>query len=202
MFAVTVLGSLGELADAVERPDLAHQARGLADEVEAALKQHATAVHGTHGSISAYEVDGFGNQLFMDDANVPSLLALPYLGCVAVNDPTYQRTRRFVLSSDNPYFFKGRAGEGIGGPHVGLGMIWPLSIIMRGLTSTDENEILACLMTLKHTHAATGFMHESFNKDDPGQFTRAWFAWANTLFGELVLKVLTERPEVLKRAAP
>lgn len=202
MFAVTVLGSLGELADAVERADLVHEARGLADEVQRALKQHATAVHGTHGNISAYEVDGFGNRLFMDDANVPSLLALPYLGCVAVHDPTYQRTRRFVLSSDNPYFFQGRAGEGIGGPHVGLGMIWPLSIIMRGLTSTDENEILACLMTLKRTHAGTGFMHESFNKDDPSQFTRSWFAWANTLFGELVLKVLTEYPEALKRAAP
>jgi len=137
----------------------------------------------------------------MDDANVPSLLALPYLGCVSVSDPTYQSTRRFVLSRENPYFFKGRAAEGIGGPHVGLGMIWPLSIIMRGLTSTDENEILACLVTLKRTHAGTGFMHESFNQDDPTKFTRAWFAWANTMFGELVLKVLSSHPQVLARAA-
>jgi len=201
MFAVTVLRSLAELADAVQRADLAHQALSLADEVGSALKQRATAVQGTHGSISAYEVDGFRNRIFMDDANVPSLLALPYLGCVSVSDPTYQSTRRFVLSRENPYFFKGRAAEGIGGPHVGLGMIWPLSIIMRGLTSTDENEIFSCLMTLQRTHAGTGFMHESFNQDDPSKFTRAWFAWANTLFGEFVLKVLTEHPQVLRRAA-
>ena len=201
MFAVTVLRNLAELASVVHRADLAQEARGLADEVDGALKQHAFGVHGTHGSISAYEVDGFGNQVFMDDANVPSLLALPYLGCLASSDPTYQNTRRFVLSRENPYFFTGRAAEGIGGPHVGLGMIWPLSIIMRGLTSTDENEILACLVTLKRTHAGTGFMHESFNQDDPTKFTRAWFAWANTLFGELVLKVLSSHPQVLARAA-
>ena len=201
MFAVTVLGSLAELADAVDRADLAQEARGLGGEVDQALKQHATAVHGSYGSIYAYEVDGFGNQLFMDDANVPSLLALPYLGCARLSDPTYQSTRRFVLSGGNPYFFQGRAGEGIGGPHEGLGMIWPLSIIMRGLTSTDENEISACLVTLKRTHAGTGFMHESFHQDDPTKFTRAWFAWANTLFGELVLKVLAEHPQVLERRA-
>ena len=201
LFAVTVLRSLAELAGAVHQADLAHQALDLAFEVDRALKLHASAIHGTHGRIFAYEIDGFGNQLFMDDANVPSLLALPYLGCVAVSEPTYQNTRRFVLSSENPYFFQGRAAEGIGGPHVGLGMIWPLSITMRGLTSTDENEILSCLVTLKRTHAGTGFMHESFNQDDPGKFTRAWFAWANTMFGEFVLKVLVQHPQVLKRAA-
>ena len=193
---------MAELALAVGRADLAQEARGLAEDVDRALKQHATAAHGYDGSIYAYEVDGFGNQLFMDDANVPSLLALPYLGCAARSDPTYQRTRRFVLSGENPYFFQGRAGEGIGGPHEGLGMIWPLSIIMRGLTSSDENEIFACLVTLKRTHAGTGFMHESFNQDDASQFTRAWFAWANTLFGELVMKVLLEHPQVLERRAP
>jgi uncharacterized protein len=200
MFAVTVLRGLGELANAINRGDLAHEALGLADEVGNALKQHATAVH-ADANIYAYEVDGFGNQLFMDDANVPSLLALPYLGCVDAGDATYQNTRRFVLSADNPYFFKGKAAEGIGGPHVGLDMIWPLSIIMRGLTSSDAGEIASCLAMLMRTHAGTGFMHESFNKDDPTKFTRAWFAWANTLFGEFVLKTLSQYPQVLKRVA-
>jgi meiotically up-regulated gene 157 (Mug157) protein len=199
MFAVTALRSLAELASAIRNQDLAHEATMLADEVERALKLYATAVHGEHGKIYAYEVDGFGNQLFMDDANVPSLLSLPYLGCVAASESTYQNTRRFVLSDTNPYSFKGKAAEGIGGPHVGLDMIWPLSIIMRGLTSTDESEIGACLTTLMRTHAGTGFMHESFNKNDPRKFTRAWFAWANTLFGEFVLKVLQEHPQVLKQ---
>jgi len=201
MFAVTALRSLAELSNGIRNQDLAREASLLADDIESALKTYATAAHGEHGQIYAYEVDGFGNQLFMDDANVPSLLSLPYLGCAAANDPIYQNTRRFVLSSSNPYFFKGKAAEGIGGPHVGLDMIWPLSIIMRGLTSSDEEEIGACLNSLMRTHAGTGFMHESFNKDDPSKFTRAWFAWANTLFGELVLKVLHEHPQVLRAVA-
>jgi uncharacterized protein len=201
MFAVTALRGLAELAKATGGTDLDDEASSLAEEVNRALKTHAIAVHGERGRIYAYEVDGFGNQLFMDDANVPSLLSLPYLGCVTASDPIYQNTRRFVLSGSNPYFFRGKAAEGIGGPHVGLDMIWPLSIIMRGLTSSEEGEIASCLRTLMRTHAGTGFMHESFNKDDPSKFTRAWFAWANTLFGEFVLKVLREHPRVLKYLA-
>jgi meiotically up-regulated gene 157 (Mug157) protein len=146
----------------------------------------------------AYEVDGFGNALLMDDANVPSLLSLPYLGCCGPEDPAYVRTRRLVLSEDNPYFFRGKAGEGIGGPHVGLRMIWPLGITMRALTSTSDAEIRGCLRTLRDTHAGTGFMHEAFHQDDPARFTRKWFAWANTLFGELVLKVRAERSAILR----
>jgi meiotically up-regulated gene 157 (Mug157) protein len=167
--------------------------------VETALDVYGKAHHPKHKSIYAYEVDGFGNQLFMDDANAPSLLSLPYFGCCAADDPTYSNTRALVLSEDNPYFFRGRAGEGIGGPHVGLNMIWPLGIIMRALTSRDDREVLACLRMLKTTHAGTGFMHESFERDDPKKFTRAWFAWANTLFGELVLKIHSERPRLLRQ---
>jgi uncharacterized protein len=199
MFAVTSLRGLADLSKATRHPDLASDASTLAEEVNQALHTQATAIHAEHGRIYAYEVDGFGNQLFMDDANVPSLLSLPYLGCVAASHPTYQNTRRFVLGSNNPYFFRGRAAEGIGGPHVGLNMIWPLSIIMRGLTSSQESEIVSCLGALIRTHAGTGFMHESFHKDDPSKFTRAWFAWANTLFGEFVLKVLHEHGPALKR---
>lgn len=87
------------------------------------------------GKVFAFEVDGFGSAYFMDDANIPSLLSLPYLGYVDKNDPIYKNTRKFVLSEYNPYFFKGEAGEGIGGPHVGPGYIWPMSIIMRVYTS-------------------------------------------------------------------
>ena len=133
----------------------------------------------------------------MDDANVPSLLAMPYLETCSADDPTYQATRGFVLSEGNPYFFRGSAAEGVGGPHIGQGMIWPMSIIMRALTSRDEHEQLECLRWLKTTHADTGFMHESFNKDDPRKFTRAWFAWANTLFGELILTLEKNAPGVL-----
>jgi meiotically up-regulated gene 157 (Mug157) protein len=143
-------------------------------------------------------VDGFGNVNLMDDANIPSLLALPYLGAVPLTDPVYRNTRKFVLSDSNPFFYQGKAASGTGGPHVGdPDMIWPLSIISRGLTSTDDEEIALCIQTLKNTHAGTGFMHESFNKNKPEQFTRPWFAWANTIFGELLWKVYQERPHLL-----
>lgn len=110
----------------------------------------------------------------MDDANVPSLLAMPYLGDVDINDPIYQNTRKFVWSEDNPYFFKGSAGEGIGGPHIGYDMVWPMSIMMKAFTSQNDQEIKECIEMLMKTDAGTGFMHESFHKNDPKNFTRAW----------------------------
>jgi meiotically up-regulated gene 157 (Mug157) protein len=134
----------------------------------------------------------------MDDANVPSLLALPYLGCIDSSDNLYRSTRQFILTTNNPWFFKGKVGEGIGGPHVGAEMIWPMSIIMRAMTSNDTGEIVKCLHVLKTTHANTGFMHETFHKDDASNYTRSWFAWANTLFGELIIKISKEHPEILK----
>ena len=192
-FAVTSLRKAAEiLAEVNHEAELAKECTDLAAEVEAALKQYAVNDHPKYGKIYAFEVDGFGNQLLMDDANVPSLLALPYLGDVDVNDPIYQNTRRFVWSEDNPYFFRGRAGEGIGGPHIGYDMIWPMSIMMKAFTSQDDAEIKWCMETLMKTDAGTGFMHESFHKDDPANFTRAWFAWQNTLFGELVIKLIDE----------
>ena len=169
---------------------MAGECRALADEVETALKENAVVYHPKFGNIYAFEVDGFGNSYLMDDANVPSLLALAYLGDVAPDNPVYRNTRRFVLSDSNPYFFKGTAGEGIGGPHIGYDMIWPMSIMMRAFTSTDDNEIRDCIVMLMNTDAGTGFMHESFHKDNPENFTRAWFAWQNTLFGELILKLI------------
>ena len=136
----------------------------------------------------------------MDDANIPSLLSLPYLGFVDRKDPRYLITRQRVLSSKNPYFFRGASGEGIGGPHVGYGYIWPMSIAMRALTSTEESEVEWCLELLKTTTNSTRFMHESFWKDDPARFTRPWFAWANSLFGELILMVAERYPHLIFKA--
>ena len=192
-FAVSSLKKAAEILNAVNRKtDLAKQCTDLSQEVETALKKYATYNHPQYGTIYAFEVDGFGNQLLMDDANVPSLLAMPYLGDMNIKDPIYQNTRRFVWSEDNPYFFKGKAGEGIGGPHIGYDMIWPMSIMMKAFTSQNDDEIKACLKMLMDTDAGTGFMHESFHKDNPAKFTRAWFAWQNTLFGELILKLVNE----------
>jgi len=195
-FAVSSLRKASEILTSVNKNNsLAEECTGLADEVETALKKYATFKHPEYGTIYAFEVDGYGNQLFMDDANVPSLLAMPYLGDVDVNDPVYQNTRKFVWSENNPYFFKGTAGEGIGGPHVShvsLNMIWPMSIMMKAFTSRDDQEIRACVKMLMDTDAGTGFMHESFYKDDAEKFTREWFAWQNTLFGELILKLIND----------
>ncbi len=192
-FAVTSLRKAAEILTAINnKPTLAKECTDLAFEVETALKKYATYNHPTYGTIYAFEVDGFGNHFLMDDANVPSLLAMPYLGDMDVNDPIYQNTRKFVWSEDNPYFFRGTAGEGIGGPHIGYDMVWPMSIMMKAFTSQSDKEIQGCIKMLLETDADTGFMHESFNKNDPKNFTREWFAWQNTLFGELILKLANE----------
>ena len=186
-------------AEVIQDADFDTECRALAEEVASAAAKCGKMRASNNEEFWAFEVDGFGNQLFMDDANIPGLLSLPYLGCCRQDDPTYQATRRRALSTSNPYFFKGSAAQGIGGPHAGLNMIWPMSIIMQALTSTEESEIRQCLRWLKTTHAGTGFMHESFDKDDPTRFTRAWFAWANSLFGELIIKLSQERPQLLQR---
>lgn len=191
--AVSSLRKAAEILSQVNRNDsLAGACTALADEVEAALKQYAVVEHPKYGKIYAFEVDGFGNQLLMDDANVPSLLAMAYLGDVKRDDPIYENTRRFVWSPDNPYFFRGAAGEGISGPHIGVEMIWPMSIMMRAFTSTDDQEIVDCIRQLMITDAGTGFMHEAFSRHDAANYTRSWFAWQNTLFGELILKLVNE----------
>ena len=175
-----------------QKDEKADECLALANEVETALKQYAIVDHPKYGKIYAFEVDGFGNRLLMDDANVPSLLGMGYLGDVPLDDPIYQNTRRFVWSEDNPWFFRGKAGEGIGGPHIGYDMVWPMSIMMKCFTSQDDDEIRWCMRTLLNTDAGTGFIHESFHKDDAKNYTRPWFAWQNTLFGELVLKLLAD----------
>lgn len=195
-FAVASLGQMAELIEASGHdfePDEIQQLKHL---IQAGLDRDAV-VNTTSGEIYAYEINGYGSHNLMDDANVPSLLSLGYLVPQMKHDSVYQNTRRFALSEKNPFFFKGKAAEGIGGPHAGIDRIWPLSIIMRGLTSHDENEITSCLGMLQSTHAGTGFIHESFNKDNAADFSRPWFAWANTLFGEFVWKVYRERPELL-----
>jgi uncharacterized protein len=197
LFAVTSLRQLAEMAHAILHDDaLANDASALAGEVAQALRQHAIATTPT-GTIWAYEVDGFGGQLLMDDANVPSLLGLPYLES-SPDAGLYARTRAFCWGERNPWFFRGSAGEGIGGPHEGDGMIWPMSQIIYALTSSDAGEIRRVLGMLKGSAEGFGFMHESYYKDDSRRFTRAWFAWANTLFGELVGTLAATRPELLR----
>ena len=197
--AVSSLRKAAEILSEVNNDsELAEECLALAAEVEKALKEYAVYDHPDFGKIYAYEVDGFGSQFLMDDANVPSLLAMSYLGDVPADDPVYMNTRRFVWSEANPYFHRGAAGEGIGGPHIMSDVIWPMSIMMKAFTSDNDDEIRDCICQLMTTDAGTGFMHESFYKHDSEVFTREWFAWQNTLFGELILKIIDDgRIEVL-----
>ena len=198
-FAAVSLKQAAEMVNKISKDAaLANECTALSNEISNALKQYAVATHPLYGKVYAYEVNGFDSYNLMDDANVPSLLSLPYLNALPVSDPVYQNTRKLLLSSSNPFFFKGKAAEGIGGPHAGMFMIWPLSITMRALTSNNASEIKQCVQWLIKTHGGTGFMHESFHKDDPAKFTRKWFAWANTLFGELVMELYEGKNSLIK----
>jgi len=197
LFAVKSLRELAEMSEQISgNSEFAGECRSLASEVQLAIDQFAVVGHFKFGKVYAYEVDGYGSRLHMDDANVPSLVSLPYIAGIDPASEIYQNTRQLSFSSYNPYFAQGKY-EGVGGPHTGKEMIWPLSYIMRAMTSTDDAEIKWCLQMLIETHAGKGFMHESFNKNNPAQFTRSWFAWANTMFGELILRLAAERPHLL-----
>ena len=197
-FAVVSLKQASEIVTAIYKNQaLADELRALATEVEQALQKYAVVHHPEYGDIYAFEVNGFGSYNLMDDANIPSLLAMPYLEAVSIDDPIYQNTRKFLLSDNNPFYFSGSAGAGIGSPHTGYDRIWHIALVAQGLTSQNDDEIRQCIKTLQSTHAGTGFMHESFHKDDPSQFTRSWFAWANTIFAELLWKVYQEKPALL-----
>ena len=191
MFAVVALEALAKspLGDVA----LSAQAQGLANEIRHGIETFGKVNHPQFGEIYAYEVDGLGNYNLMDDANVPSLLAMPYMGYCSAADATYQATRRFVLSPANPYYFAGKAAQGIGSPHTPHGFIWPISLCIQGITSQSESEKLKLLDMVMNTDAGTGLMHEGFHKDDPNQFTRPWFAWANSMFAEFVM-ALCEPP--------
>ena len=198
IFAVLSLQQLsGIYKDVLKENAFAKECDEFAIEIDNAINKYGVFKHLNFGKIYAYEVDGFGNAVFMDDANVPSLMSLAYLGAHKTSDRIYKNTREYLLSDSNPYFLKGTYAEGQASPHTGKEKIWPMGITLRAMTSTDDDEIISCLNTLKATHADTGFMHEAFHKDDPKDFNRAWFAWANTLFGELIIKIKNERPGIL-----
>ena len=200
MFAVVSLRQISEIFKTIfSSLNVDNQFIELANEVDEAIKNYAIFDRKDFGKIYALEIDGFGNALFMDDANVPNLLSIPYLGYTSYHDEIYKNTRKFSISTANPWFNEGKFAKGIGGPHVGENKIWPLGLTMQALTTDDDEEIFYCLKTLKNTHAGTGFIHESFDVNNPKDFSRSWFAWANTLFGELILHLYEKKPEILKR---
>jgi uncharacterized protein len=198
MFAVVILGYIIEFARTIFADErLASRANKLRSEIDFGIQTYGIVDHPQFGKIYAYEVDGFGNSNLMDDANVPNLLSIPYLGYRPVDDLIYQNTRAFVLSKANPYFQEGMYARGLGSPHTPDGYIWHIGLIVQALTSTDRAEQDSLMQMLISTTADTGYMHESFHPDNPAEFTRSWFAWANSLFGELVMKWNAEKENVL-----
>lgn len=191
MMAVVALRYAASLVqDGYNDSQLSDRCVELAAEIDDGIRAYGIVEHPKFGRIYAYETDGFGNYNLMDDANSPSLLAIPYLGYRSVHDEVYQNTRRFILSKENPYYYEGTAAKGIGSPHTPENYIWHISLTMQILTSKDEAEIEECLATIARTHAGTNFMHEGFDVNDPSNFTREWFAWANTLFAQMMETVV------------
>lgn len=187
MFAVVAMRDLAEIERGVYRNALdAALASALGQSVQRGIERYGTVTLPDLGTIYAYEIDGLGHANVMDDANVPSLLSLPYFGYVPPNDPVYQATRRFALSPRNPYYFAGKFGRGIGSPHTPSGYVWPLALVMQALTSNDPAEFTEVLACIAASDSGDHRLHESFDLNDPGKFTRADFAWPNALYAELV----------------
>lgn len=197
---VSYLKKLKPLFEEISADSTAKLAAKLADQIDEGIKEYGIVEHKKYGKIYAYEVDGYGSSCIMDDPNIPSLLSLPYLGYGSQDESVYQNTRKLILSRWNSFFAKGEVACGLTSPHVGIcDHFWPMATIMQALTTDDEKEIIDCLQTLKKTHAGTFFMHESVDVDDAHHYTRRWFAWVNSLFGELILKIHENHPEILKQ---
>ena len=188
MFAAVVLGYAAELAEKAYLDEcLSKRARDLEQMIRKGIEEYAIVDHPVFGKVFAYEVDGLGNYHLMDDANVPSLLSIPYLGFLPEDDPVYQNTRKMILSSVNPYYYEGKVLKGIGSPHTPPDHIWPIALSMEGLTTSRPEEAERIFSLLLESDGGTYFMHEGVHKDDPSRFTRPWFAWSNSLFSEFIL---------------
>ncbi len=188
MMAVVALGDLEEMDREVYRNLLkSNRAKTLRAEVQDGIQEYGEVYTPNYGYVYAYEVDGLGHETLMDDANVPSLLSAPYLGYTKPDSPVYKNTRRFLLSKDDPYFYVGKVASGIGSAHTNDGFVWPLALIMEGLTTTSEGERQAVLAELLASDPGDHLLHESFDPNDPGRFSRKDFGWPNALFSEFVM---------------
>lgn len=198
--AVVNLHAVTKILDKVGAAETSKLAESLATQIDTGIKEQSIVVHREFGKIYAYEVDGFGSSCIMDDPNVPSLLSLPYLGYCTADDEIYQNTRKMILSHWNSFYAKGARAKGETSPHVGVcDHFWPMATVMQAITTHDEKEIASCLSTLKRTHAGTFYIHESVDVDNEHRFTRHWFAWVNSLFGELILTIYKNSPHILKQ---
>ncbi len=189
MFAVVVLGYMAEMLNAVcGNTELANACIKLKEEIDKGIKENCIVKNEKYGYIYACETDGLGNYCMIDDANVPSLLSIPYIGYESVDSEVYMNTRKFLLSKDNPFYFEGEFAKGIGSRHTPENFVWHISLAMQGLTSVNKEEMLELLDVFERSDADTGYLHESFDVNNPKSFTRDWFTWPDSLFAEFVEK--------------
>lgn len=182
---------------AVGNPELAEELRIRGEEIEAGVWEHGVVNTKKWGEVFAFEVDGYGSHLLMDDANLPSLLALPVMGFCDRNNDVYQNTRKMILNRHgNPYFLEGQSFSGIGGPHIGPQNAWPLSLLVAAMTSDDDAEIKEYLDMIKAA-SPLGLIHESVNVNSIKDYTRSWFAWANSVFAQTMLDLAKRKPHLL-----
>ncbi|MDR0921476.1 MAG: glycoside hydrolase family 125 protein [Lactobacillales bacterium] len=199
MFAVVVLGYLEDIFENILNDRSRYiAARILKTTIQKGIDDYALVKNAEEQEIFAYEVDGLGNASIMDDANVPSLLSAAYLGYCDKEDTTYLATRQIILSKENPYYYEGKAAKGIGSSHTPENSIWPIALAMEGLTATDKEMKKEILDTLAKTDAGTFAMHEGFNVDNPDDYTREWFSWANMMFCELLMDYFDIRIKINK----
>ncbi|KAI1839873.1 hypothetical protein JX265_009449 [Neoarthrinium moseri] len=196
---------LNSTADIMERlpnapKGLAQQMRDMADEVREAIKDYGI-VTGPHGKrMYAYEVDGFGGRILMDDANIPSLLSAPFLGFLEKDDEIYKNTREFVLSRKNPWYCSGPVINTVGSPHIRPGAAWPMAAIMAIMTTDNDGEIIRSLKELVQSTDGLGLIHESVDSFSASRWTRQWFTWANGLFGQMILDLEQRKPFLLQES--
>lgn len=190
MFAVVILGYLAEIFEEIYHEKTAvEEANQLKEEINRGIEEWGIVEH-EGKKVYAYEVDGLGNYVLMDDANVPSLLAAPYLGYCEIDDAIYQQTRAVLLSEKNPYYYEGNYLKGIGSEHTPKEYVWPIALAIQGLTTNKKAEKIEMLNKLVETEAGTNYMHEGINVNNPNEYTREWFSWANMMFCELLLDCL------------
>ncbi|RPA82592.1 DUF1237 domain-containing protein [Ascobolus immersus RN42] len=191
---------LSKLTDNTVAKTLHPKLSALSTRIKDGIYKHGVVTHPTFGKVFAYETDGYGSHIFLDDANLPSLLSLPLLGFIDAKDELYQNTRKMVLSVEgNPYYLKGKQISGIGGPHVGIRNVWPISLLVQAMTSEDDKEILELLETVKKV-SINGVVNESVHTVRPGEYTRSWFAWANSVLAETVLELVRRKPGLVLKS--
>ena len=205
MFAVATLERISSIFSEFNLDfSIEQQASSMAQIIRAAIETYGTYNHPVYGKIYVYETTGnnedvnsTSEKLLMDAANIPSLLSAPWLGFCNTEDETYQNTRAFILSTDNPYYYEGTYASGIGDPHDQVGSTdnphpdvpvpWHMAIAMQAITSNNLEEVKTCVNYMTNTTAGTYVMHEAFNANNPDEYSRDFFTWPCSLYAYVYL---------------